>query len=112
MADISFASAVTAYADSLARGGEVGVDQQVATVRQSAGAADGGQFASLVESALQAARETGERAEAMSGAAVKGEAGLHEVVTAVANAEVTLQTVMAVRDRVITAYQDILRMPI
>ena len=30
----------------------------------------------------------------------------------VTNAEVTLQTVVAVRDRVIAAYQEILRMPI
>jgi len=34
------------------------------------------------------------------------------VVTAVTNAEVTLQTVVAVRDKVISAYQDILRMPV
>jgi flagellar hook-basal body complex protein FliE len=34
------------------------------------------------------------------------------VVAAVTNAEVTLQTVLAVRDRVIQAYQDIIRMPI
>jgi flagellar hook-basal body complex protein FliE len=34
------------------------------------------------------------------------------VVTAVSNAEVTLQTVVAVRDRVVAAYLDILKMPI
>jgi flagellar hook-basal body complex protein FliE len=34
------------------------------------------------------------------------------VVTAVSNAEVTLQTAVAVRDRVIQAYLDIIRMPI
>jgi flagellar hook-basal body complex protein FliE len=34
------------------------------------------------------------------------------VVTAVTNAELTLETVVAVRDRVVQAYQDILRMPI
>jgi len=33
------------------------------------------------------------------------------VITAVAEAEVTLQTVVAVRDRVIEAYRDIARMP-
>jgi flagellar hook-basal body complex protein FliE len=35
-----------------------------------------------------------------------------EVVTAVANAEATLQTVAALRDRVVAAYQEIIRMPI
>jgi len=39
-------------------------------------------------------------------------AELHEMVTAVTNAELTLQTVVAVRDKVINAYQDILKMPI
>ena len=41
-----------------------------------------------------------------------GAADVADVVTAVTNAEVALQTVMAVRDRVIQAYQDIIRMPI
>jgi flagellar hook-basal body complex protein FliE len=35
-----------------------------------------------------------------------------DVVTAVTNAEVALDTVVAVRDRVISAYQEIMRMPI
>src|SRR5437899_1784253 len=50
--------------------------------------------------------------EAASLNAVTGKADMSEVVTAVTNAEVALQTVTAVRDRVIQAYQDILRMPI
>jgi flagellar hook-basal body complex protein FliE len=40
------------------------------------------------------------------------EAELTDVVTAVSNAELTLQTVVTIRDRVIQAYQDIIRMPI
>jgi flagellar hook-basal body complex protein FliE len=35
-----------------------------------------------------------------------------DVVTAITSAEVTLQTVVAVRDKMIQAYQEILRMPI
>jgi len=37
---------------------------------------------------------------------------LVDVVTAVANAETTLETVVALRDRMISAYQDIMRMPV
>jgi flagellar hook-basal body complex protein FliE len=37
---------------------------------------------------------------------------LTDVVTALARAELTLQTVTAVRDRVVQAYQDIIKMPI
>jgi flagellar hook-basal body complex protein FliE len=43
---------------------------------------------------------------------VLGEASVREVVEAVTQAEMGLQTASAVRDRVISAYQDIIRMPI
>jgi len=43
---------------------------------------------------------------------VAGQADIVDVVTAVNNAEITLDTVVAVRDKVIGAYQDIMRMPI
>ena len=48
----------------------------------------------------------------MSRAAAAGKADVNEVITAVSEAELTLQTVVALRDRVIQAYQEILRMPI
>ena len=44
--------------------------------------------------------------------AVNGTADLNEVVVAVSNAEIMLTTVVTVRDRVIQAYQEILKMPI
>ena len=44
--------------------------------------------------------------------AAMGEADLNELIVAVSKAELTLQTVVTVRDRAIQAYQDILRMPI
>ncbi len=50
--------------------------------------------------------------EQMSAKAVTGEANLTDVVQAVNAAELTLQTVVAVRDRLIGAYQEIMRMPI
>ena len=43
-------------------------------------------------------------------ASAAGKAELVDVVTAVANAETTLETVVALRDRMISAYQDIMRM--
>ena len=71
-----------------------------------------GQFAKLVQDVAQNAIETGKNAERLSAAALQDKAELTEVVTAITNAEVTLQTVVAVRDRIISAYQQILRMPI
>ena len=69
-------------------------------------------FADLVSSAAKAAIETGHKSEQMSAAGIAGKADTTDVVTAVTNAELTLQTALAVRDRVIQAYQDIMRMPI
>ncbi len=69
-------------------------------------------FADLVGSAVSTVIETGRQGEAMTAKAVIGEADLRQVVTAVTNAEVTLQTAIAIRDRVIEAYQDIMRMSI
>lgn len=71
-----------------------------------------GQFAKMVQEVAETAIGAGEQAERMSAAAIQDKADLSEVVTAIANAEVTLQTVVAVRDRIISAYQQILRMPI
>ena len=43
---------------------------------------------------------------------VTGKAGVQQVVEALTAAELSLQRVTAVRDRVISAYQEIIRMPI
>jgi flagellar hook-basal body complex protein FliE len=48
--------------------------------------------------------------QATEGAAGKGD--IVQVVNAVTAAELTLETVVAIRDKVIAAYQDIMRMPI
>lgn len=73
---------------------------------------DGGGFADLVKDAVQQAVKTGNDGEQVTAKAVENSADLNQVVTAVAEADLTLQTVVAVRDRVIEAYKDIVRMPI
>ncbi|NKB20094.1 MAG: flagellar hook-basal body complex protein FliE [Alphaproteobacteria bacterium] len=69
-------------------------------------------FSDMLGDAMKGAIETGRHSEAMSAKAVAGTADLREVVTAVTNAEVTLQTALSIRDRVIQSYQDIISMPI
>ena len=54
----------------------------------------------------------GDTSEKQSLLATAGKANVTDVVEAVSSAEVTLQAVTAVRDRVVNAYQEILRMPI
>jgi flagellar hook-basal body complex protein FliE len=69
-------------------------------------------FADLLGEVAKGAVNAGLASEAVSVKALSGATDLDQVVTAVTNAEVTLQTVVALRDRVIQAYQEIVRMPI
>ena len=103
---IDFTSAVNAYqraaktADSAFSG------------KTEAPAAGGNSFMNMVNDSLKSAAVTGREAEELSLKQISGEADLKDVVTAVANAEHTLETVVAIRDKVLNAYQEILKMPI
>jgi len=74
-----------------------------------AGAQD---FGSLLSQSLEGAIATGNTAESQALSAIGGNGDLTQVVTAVSRAELALQTTVAVRDRVLQAYQDIIKMPI
>jgi flagellar hook-basal body complex protein FliE len=69
-------------------------------------------FAGMVGRALDGAIAAGHHADAQATQAIAGHGDLTQVVTAVSQAELALQTTVAVRDRVIQAYQDIIKMPI
>lgn len=66
-------------------------------------------FGDLMKNALVSSIDTMKMGETMSARAVTGEASLPEVVQAVNAAELTLQTVTAVRDRLVSAYQELMR---
>ena len=70
-----------------------------------------GEFADLVRSAIDEAVRIGERSENLTIQGINERADVSKVVTAVAEAELTLQTVVSVRDKVIEAYKEIIRMP-
>jgi flagellar hook-basal body complex protein FliE len=69
-------------------------------------------FGSVLKNAAIQSINTLRAGEAASARAVSGDASLPEVVQAITASEVTLQTVMAVRDRLVGAYQEIMRMPV
>jgi flagellar hook-basal body complex protein FliE len=72
----------------------------------------GGGFGEMLKSVLSDAVHASRKAESQMTAQVQGKAELVDVVTAISAAETSLETVMAVRDQVISAYQEIMRMPI
>ncbi|MCX7357498.1 MAG: flagellar hook-basal body complex protein FliE [Alphaproteobacteria bacterium] len=89
--------------------------QQAAQAMQGGGATGGGEgvdFGSLVQDAIRQAGAGAGQAEQQGLAVASGQGDIVNVVTAIAAAETQLQTVIAVRDQVISAYQEILRMPI
>ena len=92
---------------------------QAAALYRAAGtpAAEGaegasGGFGATLQRAVQGAVELGRSADAAATGALTGQGSVTDVVLAVARAELALQTAVAVRDRVIAAYQDVMRMPI
>lgn len=97
------------------------VAQAYNNVAKSAGLGDGlgvskdsggPSFADMLKDSVNDIAETGRESEKMAIKAMSGEAELVDVVTAISAAEVTLETVVAVRDKVIGAYHEIMRMPI
>jgi flagellar hook-basal body complex protein FliE len=78
------------------------------------GALEGGSgdFSAMLQRTLQGAVDAGHAAETKATEAIAGNGNLTDVVTALAHAELTLQTATTVRDRVVQAYQDIIKMPI
>ena len=76
------------------------------------GGSGGLDFGSMVKSAMNEVSSASHKAETQMVAGVQGKAELIDVATAISAAETSLQTVMAVRDQVISAYQEIMRMPI
>ena len=88
--------------------------QQTARAGQAGGVAgdDAVDFGALVREAVRQAGASTQTAETQAMAVAGGRGDIVDVVTAIAAAETQLETVIAVRDQVIQAYQEILRMPI
>jgi flagellar hook-basal body complex protein FliE len=76
------------------------------------GASGGIDFGAMVKSAMNDVVGASHKAETQIVAGTQGKAQLIDVATAISAAETSLETVMAVRDQVISAYQEIMRMPI
>ena len=76
--------------------------------------AEGGEanFGALLKDALGAVVEAGHKSDTQQRAMAAGKADLVDVVTAVSETEVAVEALVSVRDRVIQAYEDIMKMPI
>ncbi|MGD0025417.1 MAG: flagellar hook-basal body complex protein FliE [Xanthobacteraceae bacterium] len=74
--------------------------------------AAGPSFGSVLKDVINAVSESGAKADTQAQAVAMGKANMVDVVTAVAESETAIATLVSVRDKVISAYEDILKMPI
>lgn len=103
--------ATNAYTQALGRsvtGGADTLDSGVTTGAATPNASFGDMLGEIFTNAVEASRAS----ETVAAQSIQGKADLIDVVTAVNNAEMAVETLVAVRDRVISAYQEIMRMPI
>jgi flagellar hook-basal body complex protein FliE len=77
-----------------------------------ADASSAGSFADFLSDAVKDSIGTIKQGEKMAAKQVAGQANIVDVVNSVNAAELTLDTVVAVRDKVVAAYQSIMNMPI
>ncbi len=87
----------------------------VAGVNRTIGAGNeqGPSFGAVLKDALASVRDAGAKSDAQTQAMVTGnKANIVDVVTAVAETETAINTLVSVRDKVVAAYEAIMQMPI
>jgi flagellar hook-basal body complex protein FliE len=72
----------------------------------------GPSFGALLKDAISGVLDAGKKSDAQTVAMTSGKANVMDVVTAVAETDVAVSTLVSVRDRVIQSYEDIMKMPI
>ena len=72
----------------------------------------GGSFADMLAQQVQGVVNAGKTSDAMAIDMVNGKANVVDMVTALSETEMAIESMVTVRDRVISAYEEIMRMPI
>ncbi|MGV8833050.1 MAG: flagellar hook-basal body complex protein FliE [Devosia sp.] len=79
----------------------------------TAATSGGGQnFADMLASQVQGVVETGKTSDKMAMDMVNGKANVVDMVTALSESQMAIESMVTIRDRVISAYEEIMRMPI
>jgi flagellar hook-basal body complex protein FliE len=77
------------------------------------GSEAGGQsFSAVLKEAIGGVLDVGRKSDAQTVAMASGKANVMDVVTAVAETDVAVSTLVSVRDKVIQSYEDIMKMAI
>jgi flagellar hook-basal body complex protein FliE len=79
---------------------------------ETGGGGAGPSFGALLKDAIGSVLDAGKKSDHQTVAMAAGKANVMDVVTAVAETDVAVSTLVSVRDRVIQSYEDIMKMPI
>ena len=99
-------AAANAYA-SLAR-----LTESSGLTKAAGEGSSGPNFGDMVKEAIGSLTQASRASDAQSQQLAAGKANIVDVVTAVAETEVAIDTLVSVRDKVVSAYEEIMRMPI
>ena len=102
------AAAVAAYRAAA----QMGTSAAASSSAASTGGLGAGSFSDFLTSAVKDSISTIKHGEVMATKQAAGKADIIDVVNAVNAAEMTLDTVVAVRDKVVAAYQSVMNMAI
>jgi flagellar hook-basal body complex protein FliE len=103
-----------------------GIDQMLSLLRSTAaqssgrtseaqgGAEGGGDFAQVLQNSISQVNQTQQQAEAMAAnfAAGDSSANLHEVMISLQKANISFQEMVQVRNKLVTAYHDVMNMSV
>ena len=102
--------AAKAYAAAQAQASSLA--QAAGAVGSTGKAPDPHAFSEILKNSMTDTVQSSRAAEQAMSKQVQGKADLIDTVTAISSAEANLNTVLAIRDQVINAYQDVLKTPI
>jgi flagellar hook-basal body complex protein FliE len=109
---IPTAAAANAYAALSRIGADSANIANIANGLGSSAPSSGPNFSALLKTVIDSVSQAATRSDAQAQTVATGKANMVDVVTAVAETETAVQTMVSVRDKVIAAYEDILKMPI
>ena len=89
-----------------------GLSESAAGLAKASVGEETGNFGEMLKNAIGAVTDAGQKSDAQSQAMAAGKANIVDVVTAVAETETAVSAMVSVRDKVIQAYEEIMRMPI
>jgi len=105
---LPISAATNAYANMAKLMNQVSTPQ----LNQVADLDGGGDFAKLLGQAVQGVVDSGKVSDTKAMQMVNGKGDMVDVVTAISQTQLAMDTMVTVRDRVISAYEEIMRMPI